>query len=71
MSDKPELTPDQKAGKDAVNRIRNNAAYNPEWRKLLDRVNHFSNWSRRNQSNALFFLIERGLELMEKEEADL
>jgi hypothetical protein len=51
-----------------VNRIRNRARYNPEWTKLLDRLNHFANVTRRSQSNAVFWLLEKAIDEWEKGE---
>lgn len=65
---KIEDSPEFKEMQAEMNRIRNRARWNPEWRKLLDRINHFANISRRTQPNAIYYLIEKGLELMEGEE---
>lgn len=49
-------------------RIQNRVKNNREWLKVVDRIRNFMNHSRRNWPNAVLYLIERGLEYVEKEE---
>lgn len=49
-------------------RIQNRVNKNREWMKVVDRIRHFMNISRRSWANATLYLLELALDIVEKED---
>lgn len=64
---KPSDSKNLEINKEVV-RCANRAQHNIQWLKACDRIRHFMNISRRTWANAMLYLVELGLGIVEKEE---